>query len=180
MRTDRVRETKYSITAKLLSCKCSKLMNRSTAFNDNVLTAVIIDITPYSMEKWPIDLDTYITLELYIYLFIYISIYIYLLLTAIGLMPGGSVYKDHTLNKETAQYIAPIFTVQVHEYPHYNTVHIHNNNTSIWTLHNTRNRKYTRKHIIHGKNTIKYEKTQKIIPLDRFIKRWKNLRQDIW
>jgi hypothetical protein len=29
-------------------------------------------------------------------------LYIYLLLTAIGLMPGGSVYKDHTFNKETA------------------------------------------------------------------------------
>jgi hypothetical protein len=28
--------------------------------------------------------------------------YVYLLLTAIGLMPGGSVYKDHTFNKETA------------------------------------------------------------------------------
>jgi hypothetical protein len=28
-------------------------------------------------------------------------IYIYLL-TAIGLMPGGNVYKDHTFNKETA------------------------------------------------------------------------------
>jgi hypothetical protein len=28
--------------------------------------------------------------------------YIYLLLTAIGLMSGGSVYKDHTFNKETA------------------------------------------------------------------------------
>jgi hypothetical protein len=27
-------------------------------------------------------------------------------------MPGGSVYKDHTFNKETAQYIARIFTVQ--------------------------------------------------------------------
>jgi hypothetical protein len=26
----------------------------------------------------------------------------YFLLTAIGLMPGGSVYKDHTVNKETA------------------------------------------------------------------------------
>jgi hypothetical protein len=32
-----------------------------------------------------------------------IPIYIiYFLLTAIGLMPGGSVYKDHTFNKETA------------------------------------------------------------------------------
>jgi hypothetical protein len=44
--------------------------------------------------------------------------YIYLLLTAIVLMPGGSVYKDHTFNKvtahltKTAQYIARIFTVQ--------------------------------------------------------------------
>jgi hypothetical protein len=40
------------------------------------------------------------------------ELYIYLLLTAIGLMPGGRVYKDHTFNKETAyttntaQYIA--------------------------------------------------------------------------
>jgi hypothetical protein len=47
----------------------------------------------------------------------------YLLFTAIGLMLGGSAYKDHTLNNETAhltktaQYIAQIFTVQVHEYP---------------------------------------------------------------
>jgi p-aminobenzoyl-glutamate transporter AbgT len=28
-------------------------------------------------------------------------IILYLLLTAIGLMPGGSVYRDHTFNKET-------------------------------------------------------------------------------
>jgi hypothetical protein len=34
-----------------------------------------------------------------------------------GLMPGGSVYKDHTFNKESAQYIARFFTVQVHEHP---------------------------------------------------------------
>jgi hypothetical protein len=27
-------------------------------------------------------------------------------------MPGGSVYKDDTFNKETSQYIARIFTVQ--------------------------------------------------------------------
>jgi hypothetical protein len=45
-------------------------------------------------------------------------IYIYLLLNAIGFMPGGSVYKDHTFKNETAnltktaQYIARIFTVQ--------------------------------------------------------------------
>jgi hypothetical protein len=53
--------------------------------------------------------------------------FIYLLLTAIGLMSGGSVYKDHTFNKETGhmhltnttQYIARIFTVQVHQ--HYKT-----------------------------------------------------------
>jgi hypothetical protein len=44
--------------------------------------------------------------------------YIYLLLTAIGLMPVGSVYKDHTFNKEpahltnTANYITRIFAVQ--------------------------------------------------------------------
>jgi hypothetical protein len=29
---------------------------------------------------------------------------IYLLLKAIGLIPGGSVYKDHTFNKETAHH----------------------------------------------------------------------------
>jgi hypothetical protein len=52
---------------------------------------------------------------------------IYILLTAIGLMPGGSVYKDHTFNNETAylrktaQYIARIFTVQVFDRLQYNT-----------------------------------------------------------
>jgi hypothetical protein len=52
-------------------------------------------------------------------------------------MPGGSVYKDHTFNKETAQYIARIFTVQ------YKYMNI---NTSTWTLQNTaENRKYRRK-----------------------------------
>jgi hypothetical protein len=85
---------------------------------------------------------------------IYIYIYIYLLLTAIGLMPGGIVYKDHTVNKETAhltktaQYIARIFTLQVHEHPLYST--------STWTLQNTaehrkcrrKHRQYRRKHII--------------------------------
>jgi hypothetical protein len=30
------------------------------------------------------------------------KIFIYLLSTAIGLMPGSSVYKNHTFNKETA------------------------------------------------------------------------------
>jgi hypothetical protein len=30
------------------------------------------------------------------------AFYMYSLLTAIGLMPGGSVYKDHTCNEETA------------------------------------------------------------------------------
>jgi hypothetical protein len=39
--------------------------------------------------------------------------FLYLLLTAIGLMPGGSVYKE-----------------KVHEHPQYNTVHIHKYNTS--------------------------------------------------
>jgi hypothetical protein len=39
--------------------------------------------------------------------------FIYLLLTAIGLIPGGSVYKD-----------------KVHEHPQYNTLHIHKYNTS--------------------------------------------------
>jgi hypothetical protein len=59
-------------------------------------------------------------------------------------MPGGSVYKDHTFNKETAptshetaQYIARIFTVQVHERKY---------NISTWTLENTaENRKYISK-----------------------------------
>jgi hypothetical protein len=52
-------------------------------------------------------------------------------------MAGGSVYKDHTFNKETAQYIARIFTVQVHK---------HKYNTSTWTSENTaENRKYRRK-----------------------------------
>jgi hypothetical protein len=40
-------------------------------------------------------------------------------------MPGGSVYRDRTFNKETAhltktaQYIARIFAMQVHEHPQY-------------------------------------------------------------
>jgi hypothetical protein len=38
---------------------------------------------------------------------------IYLLLTAIGLMHGGSVYKDHAFNKETA--------LTSHEFSQYNT-----------------------------------------------------------
>jgi hypothetical protein len=44
---------------------------------------------------------------------------LHLLLTAIGLTPVGSVYKDHTFNKETtptshetARYSSRIFTVQ--------------------------------------------------------------------
>jgi hypothetical protein len=40
-------------------------------------------------------------------------LYIYLLLTAIGLQPGGSVYKD-----------------EAHEKPQYNTINIHKYNTS--------------------------------------------------
>jgi hypothetical protein len=64
---------------------------------------------------------------------------IYLLLTAIGLMPGGSVYKDHTFNKETAPTSHENSTIhrtnfhstiQVREHPQYNTVHIHKYNTS--------------------------------------------------
>jgi hypothetical protein len=31
-----------------------------------------------------------------------VHMFLYLLLTAIGLMSGGCVYKDHTFNKETA------------------------------------------------------------------------------
>jgi hypothetical protein len=49
-------------------------------------------------------------------------------------MPGGNVYKDHTLNKETAQYIARIFTIQVRE--HYKTQEIE---------------KYRKTQKIHGK-----------------------------
>jgi hypothetical protein len=45
---------------------------------------------------------------------IFVNISYCSLLTAIGLMPGGSVYKEHTINKETAHLteIARIFTVQ--------------------------------------------------------------------
>jgi hypothetical protein len=48
-------------------------------------------------------------------------------------MPGGSVYKDHTFNKETAhtpheystiQRTDFHSTIQVHEHPQYNTVHV--------------------------------------------------------
>jgi hypothetical protein len=49
---------------------------------------------------------------------------LYILLTTIRLMSGGSVYKDHTFNKETAQYIAQIFTVQYKYMNVYSTVHI--------------------------------------------------------
>jgi hypothetical protein len=61
---------------------------------------------------------------------IYIYIYIYILLTAIGLIPGDSVYKDHTFNKEAAPASHENSTVhrtnfhstiQVHE--HYKTQH---------------------------------------------------------
>jgi hypothetical protein len=38
-----------------------------------------------------------------------------LLLTAIGLMPGGSVYKDHTFNKETEH--------TSHEFSQYMNIH---------------------------------------------------------
>jgi hypothetical protein len=55
-------------------------------------------------------------------------------------MPGDSVYKDHTFNKETAHTShenSTIYdtnfhsTIQVHEHPQYNTVHIYKCNTSI-------------------------------------------------
>jgi uncharacterized protein YqgQ len=53
-------------------------------------------------------------------------LYIYLLLTAIGLMPGGSVYKDHTFNKETAHTSHENSTIKSHEFPQYNiSVHEH-------------------------------------------------------
>jgi ABC-type Fe3+ transport system permease subunit len=45
--------------------------------------------------------------------FFLFHVFIYIILTAIGLMPGGSVYKD-----------------KVHEHPQYNTVHIHKYNTN--------------------------------------------------
>jgi hypothetical protein len=48
---------------------------------------------------------------------------LYILLTAIGFMPGGSVYKDPTFNKETAQYIARIFTVE-YTYMNVSTIQI--------------------------------------------------------
>jgi hypothetical protein len=40
-------------------------------------------------------------------------------------MPGGNVYKDHTFNKETAQYIAWIFTVQCKYMNIDSTVQVH-------------------------------------------------------
>jgi hypothetical protein len=39
-------------------------------------------------------------------------------------MPGGNIHKDHTFNKETAQYIARIFTVQ-YKYMNISTIQIH-------------------------------------------------------
>jgi hypothetical protein len=56
--------------------------------------------------------------------------YVYLLLTAIGLMPGGSVYKDHTFNKETVptsrenSTIHRTNTIQVYEHPQYKYMNI--------------------------------------------------------
>jgi exopolysaccharide biosynthesis protein len=62
---------------------------------------------------------------------IYIYIYFFLLLTAIGGMPGGSVYKDNTFNKETAhltktaQYIARIFTIKYKYMNIHSTIQVH-------------------------------------------------------
>jgi hypothetical protein len=45
-----------------------------------------------------------------------LDILYYLLLTAICLIPGGSVYKDHTFNKETAHTSQKNSTIHVHEH----------------------------------------------------------------
>jgi hypothetical protein len=50
------------------------------------------------------------------------KIYIYILLTTIGLMLGGSVYKDHTFNKETTHRTNFHSTIQEHEHPQYSAV----------------------------------------------------------
>jgi hypothetical protein len=67
-------------------------------------------------------------------------------------MPGGNVYKDHTFNKET--------THTSHEFSQYNTVHMHNYNTSTWTLQNTRNRKYRK----NTENTKKNTESTNVLP----------------
>jgi hypothetical protein len=83
---------------------------------------------------------------------------IYLLLAAAGFMPGGSVYKDHTFNSETAhltktaQYIARIFTVQykylnIHsrmQYIYISTIQVHE-------YYKTQETENTEKHKIHEK-----------------------------
>jgi hypothetical protein len=50
---------------------------------------------------------------------------IYLLLTAIGLKPGGSVYKDHTFNKETAPTSHENSTIHVHHTNFHSTILVH-------------------------------------------------------
>jgi hypothetical protein len=88
---------------------------------------------------------------------IFLHYILYILLTAIGLMPGGSVYKDHIFNNKTAhlmktaQYIARIFTVQVHEHPQCNTVHIHKYKYMNITKH--KKQKMQKKHRKCMKNT---------------------------
>jgi hypothetical protein len=56
-------------------------------------------------------------------------------------MPGGRVYKDHTFNKETAQYMTQIFTVQYKYMNIHSTIQLHEHkyNTGTCTLLNTDN-----------------------------------------
>jgi hypothetical protein len=67
-------------------------------------------------------------------------------------MPGGSVYKDHTFNKETAHTSHEYSTihrtnfhstVQVHEHPQYSTVQYSTSTRTLQII--AENRKYRRK-----------------------------------
>jgi hypothetical protein len=78
-------------------------------------------------------------------------------------MPGGSVCKDHTFNKKTpqltntARYVHRTnfhSTIQVHEHPKYNTVHIYK-----YKYMNIKKHKKQKIQEIHRK----YEKTWKIL-----------------
>jgi hypothetical protein len=77
---------------------------------------------------------------------------LYLLLTAIGLMPGDSVYEDYTFKKETAstshetaQYIARIFTVQYKHRNIHSTIQVHEHYRTQET-ENQKNTENTKKH----------------------------------
>jgi hypothetical protein len=103
-------------------------------------------------------------------LIINILLLLLLLLTAIGLMPGGSVYKDHTFNKETAhltytaQYIARIFTVQYKYMNIHSTVHYISISTiQVLEHYKTQETENYRKNTDNTrKEHREYEKTQQV------------------